>query len=523
MLPGFLRFSLGLLRTKCAQICLYRGIRVSIELHRRYYRPPIKFSKRKGAENISNFVQRSTEEAGFEESQNDKESYEFQKFVEEEMRIPRTGHGVLVIQPFVKWRSGKTRSAASLLLEESVTLIKTLRDWKVVDQMTLSVKRLDAVHIFGPGQMEDLVKKIRSNTNITAVFISTKILRPVQHEILQNAFGVPVYDRYTVVIHIFREHATTKESRLQVKLAELPYLKSRLKGIGRGLLRNFGGGAAELGTVWKGKEFHEQLFKEREAKIKAEINKLREHREIIRKSRIKNEIPIIAVVGYTNSGKTSLIKALTGKEKLEPKDYLFATLEVTVHEGILPSSMRVLFLDTVGFMSDIPTVLFESFLSTLEDTRLADIIIHVRDLSHPDTSSQNENVKETLQLLELPDNLLNNMITVGNKIDKLLDEELENFKDGNIIFISALKMIGTDYLLQMLEESLLKTTDRKIIMMRVKTGGDEYCWLQENAVIIEESQCTANIQYTMMKIIITEINLAKFKHKFIKDYFKSNK
>ncbi|KAL0276228.1 UNVERIFIED_CONTAM: hypothetical protein PYX00_003837 [Menopon gallinae] len=523
VLPRFLGGYFGLLRRNCAATCLCRKISVSVRLNRKFFRPQVKLSRRQSPVSVYKSMQQSVADEVDEDKDNAEDS-EFDALAQRMLHIPGAGHRVMVIQPFMKWGRLKNHlTTPELQLEESVTLIKTLRTWEVVDQMTVPLSGPNRRTVFGSGQLESLVKKAVGNSKVTAVFISVNMLQPSQHEFLQNAFRLPVYDRYTIVIHIFRQHARTKESTLQIKLAELPYLRSRLRRNEIGLLTGFGGEVGALNTVWKGKEFHDQLFKEREAKIKAEIEKLRQHRKLIRKSRQANEIPVVAVVGYTNSGKTSLIKALTGREKLEPQDYLFATLDVTVHEGTLPSSMKVLFVDTIGFMSDIPTMLFQSFLTTLEEVRLADVIIHVRDISHPDNVAQNQNVKEALNLLELPEVLKNNMITVGNKIDKLPDEELDSFRSEGMIFISALKMIGTDYLLQKVEEYVMKLTDRKIITMKVRTAGEEYQWLQENTTVLEESVLDENSVYSLMKVIITDIAMERFKHMFIKEYLNTKR
>lgn len=179
-----------------------------------------------------------------------------------------------------------------------------------------------------------------------------------QKKYLEDLFQVPVMDRFSVVIQILRIHATSRESRLQVALAEIPYIWRQLGREGP-QIRCYLTDSQKL------------TLKNREKKIKEELDKVRQHRQLIRKRRFQKKFPIIAVVGYTNAGKTSLIKALTNEEKMQPRNQLFATLEITAHMGVLPCNLQVIFMDTVGFMSDIPTDLIECFIATMEDAMLA--------------------------------------------------------------------------------------------------------------------------------------------------------
>lgn len=205
-----------------------------------------------------------------------------------------------------------------------------------------------------------LRNKVRSNPNITAVFVSVNLLRHVQVVELQSLFGVPVYDRYSIVIQIFREHAKTTEAKLQVALAELPYIWKKIADT-----EEDSGGKINLG------ERRRMILHARESKLKTSLKKLKEHRKMIRGSRAIRDIPSVAVVGYTNAGKTCLIKALTGDQSLVPENKLFATLDTTAHEGLLPCRLKVLYMDTIGFIQDIPEDLIEPFVATFEDAILA--------------------------------------------------------------------------------------------------------------------------------------------------------
>lgn len=227
----------------------------------------------------------------------------------------------------------------------------------MTDTVAVPLETLDQNSLFRSGWMEKLRKTIRHNTNISAVFINRGTLKKAQMQVLEKEFGVPVLDRYRIVMHILKLHAISKNAKLQVALAELHYLRRTTIHEG-----NFGK---------MEKEKVKLMFQTREQKLKAAIKELRTERGLLRSRRQKNEYPTVAVVGYTNAGKTSLIKALTGEEKLMPRNQLFATLDVTVHEGLLPSGMKILYVDTVGFISDIPTDLIECFVATLEDAVLS--------------------------------------------------------------------------------------------------------------------------------------------------------
>lgn len=188
-------------------------------------------------------------------------------------------------------------------------------------------------------------------------------LRNIQVGLLQENLGRPILDRYQIVMQILKLHATSKHAKLQVALAELYYIQKKAQK------------SALFGT--SNSDAVKLMFQKREAKLKTAIDNLRSQRALLRNKRKKLDYPVVAVVGYTNAGKTSLIKALTGDSRLKPKNQLFATLDVTLHSGILPSGLEVLYVDTVGFISDIPTNLIECFVATLEDAVLAVLFCNV--------------------------------------------------------------------------------------------------------------------------------------------------
>lgn len=270
-------------------------------------------------------------------------------------------HNCFIIQPYVKWGPKKLSVTPEEQLEEAVALINTLPSWKVEGTVFIPLESLEKNRLFGSGNMEKLSKMIRKNNKISAVFINSSNLKSVTTTILEENFKVKILDRYRIVIQILKTHAVSKHAKLQVALAELYFVQRKSQ-------QNYLFSTNNNETL-------KLVFQNREKKLKNALIDISNQRKLLRTKRKTLEYPVIAVVGYTNSGKTSLIKALTGEEKLQPRNQLFATLDVTVHEGMLPSGLKVLYVDTVGFMSDIPINLLECFDATLEDAVLAVSIV----------------------------------------------------------------------------------------------------------------------------------------------------
>jgi GTP-binding protein HflX len=228
----------------------------------------------------------------------------------------------------------------------------------------------------------------------------------------------------------------------------------------------------------------------------------------------------VAVVGYTNCGKTSLIKALTDEASLVPKNQLFATLDVTAHAGLLPCRLEVLYMDTVGFMSDLPTGLIECFVATLEDALDADVIIHVQDISHEDWLQQTNHVESTLATLmkatgkDSHDNFPKNVINIGNKVDLINAESCErNFE--NLLTVSSKTFVGIKELLKEVEERILDATNRVKMMIRVPMGGVEMQWLYKNTAVTHSEADPENNQKILLHVVISNSSLEQFKHQFI--------
>lgn len=351
------------------------------------------------------------------------------------------------------------------------------------------------------------------------MFVSISSLTQIQRINLETIFGVTVMDRFSIVIQILKAHAKSREAKLQIAMAELPYIWYHL--------------GTEDAAVFRSQLTDSQklLLRRREKKIKDELEHIRLHRARARARRVHNEIPIVAVVGYTNCGKTTLIKALTGQEKIQPQNKLFATLEVTAHAGRLPSNMQVIYMDTVGFMSDIPTGLMECFVATLEDAMMADLIIHVQDVAHVNVLDQRQHVETTLKSLMFESvaakqRLLDNVLNVGNKCDLVddLDGECERFDSlanenktaEPMHFISCVKGDGLDHLQSAIESNLLKVTGRKKMIIRVPQGGQELPWLYKNTTVTHSEADEKSSEYVLVHVILTDLALIHFKNNFLK-------
>lgn len=264
----------------------------------------------------------------------------------------------------------------------------------------------------GKGKMEEL-KEYISTLEATGIVCDDE-LSPAQLKNLEEALNIKVMDRTLIILDIFAGRALTREGKIQVELAQLKYRQARLVGL-RSSLSRLGGGIGTRGPGEKKLEADRRLINDRIAKLKRDVDDLAMHRELAREKRSLNPIPIIAIVGYTNAGKSTLLNSFTNSSVLE-EDKLFATLDPTTRNYKLPSGQEVLLTDTVGFIRKLPHHLIDAFRSTLEEAKYADIILHVVDSSNPQYETHIEIVYETLKKLGVNDKKI---ITFFNKQDKL--------------------------------------------------------------------------------------------------------
>jgi len=434
--------------------------------------------------------------------------------VDRYFHMSNMGHQVMVIQPFIRYgQDSKKDTNHQLMLEESLALVRTL-GWKVVNHKCIGLASFKKPFLFGSGMLRELEEMVDYNQKITAVFVSMYQLTVPQRLELERLFDVPVIDRYNIVLQIFFQHAQSRESRLQVALAEIPYLKNRLI-VEHEYERGNKHSADRLGEKFFDKKRF--VLKQLEGSIRKRIDQLRGQREKLRFDRKQRELATVAVIGYTNCGKTSLIKAITGSSTLQPKDQLFATLDVTCHGTKMPSSnMEVVYIDTVGFISDIPTPLIASFSSTLEDALHADQLLHVVDYSNPDYEHQVTQVLATLRRLKVPAEAMQRMVTVGNKIDKLPTEKWLGIKENGSLPISATKGYGLDHLAGIVEEKLISGTGRLKVVMKVRPGGEEWEWLHRNCSVGKVQVWEEDNNFNLVTVVITRVQMEKFKSLYVR-------
>ena len=300
----------------------------------------------------------------------------------------------------------------------------------------------------GKGKIEEL-KDLLWELDATGIICDDE-LSPAQMKNLQDELDTKVMDRTLVILDIFASRASTSEGKIQVELAQLKYRQSRLTGFGTAMSR-LGGGIGTRGPGEKKLEMDRRLINSRIAQLNRELKDVKRHREVTREQRNRNRIPVAAIVGYTNAGKSTLLNSLTGAGILA-EDKLFATLDPTTRGLKLPSGQEILLTDTVGFIRKLPHHLIEAFRSTLEEAKYADLILHVVDMANPQMDEQMFIVYETLKNLEVIDKPV---ITIFNKMDKAGNQQIiRDFHADYTVKISAKMKDGISELLQTIEAVL---------------------------------------------------------------------
>lgn len=283
----------------------------------------------------------------------------------------------------------------------------------------------------GTGKVSE-IKEMIATTGATGIVCDDE-LSPAQMKNLEDLLDTKVMDRTLVILDIFAAHASTSEGKIQVELAQLRYSMTRLAGFGRSMSR-LGGGIGTRGPGEKKLEMDKRIIRTRISQLKRELAEVKKHREVARGQRMRNHVPVAAIVGYTNAGKSTLLNHLTHAGVLE-EDKLFATLDPTTRQLELPGKQQILLTDTVGFIRKLPHHLIEAFKSTLEEAKYADFIIHVVDASNPQADKQMYIVYNTLRELDIRDKKI---VTLFNKMDRPeADRELRDFRADHTARISA--------------------------------------------------------------------------------------
>ncbi len=323
------------------------------------------------------------------------------------------------------------------------------------------IQNREAMHpgtYVGKGKIDE-IKELLWEMDATGIVCDDE-LSPAQMNNLTEMLETKVMDRTLVILDIFAGRASTSEGKIQVELAQLRYRQSQLTGAGKALSR-LGGGIGTRGPGEKKLEIDRRLIKDRIAQLNRELKDVKRHRELTREQRKRNHVPVVAIVGYTNAGKSTLLNTLTDAGILE-EDQLFATLDPTTRNLKLPSGQEILLTDTVGFIRKLPHHLIEAFRSTLEEAKYADIILHVVDASNPQMDEQMYVVYETLQRLEV---MNKPVITAFNKMDRVGEAiTVRDFQADKIVQISAKSGENLGQLFDAIEEIL---REEKIHIERV--------------------------------------------------------
>jgi len=394
-----------------------------------------------------------------------------------------TGARVYIFHPFLRQSASRLRKPEGHL-EEAVSLSAAL-DLQVIGSALIPLSKIQPATYLGRGKVGELAALVAQH-DIELVIADCE-LSPGQQRNLERDLKVKVIDRTGLILEIFGERAQTREGVLQVELAHLTYQKSRLVRSWTHLERQRGGLGFIGGPGESQIESDRRMISERISKIRRQLDDVIRTRELHRAGRRKVPFPIIALVGYTNAGKSTLFNYLTNAEVMA-EDLLFATLDPTMRNLELPGGKKVILSDTVGFISDLPTHLVAAFKATLEEVIEANIIIHVRDISHPDSEAQCADVVEILKSLGLEAGEDCIIHEVWNKIDLLDDDrrnEIESLAalKGNVTLMSAAKGQGMDQLLENISNFLAQGTTVLNFSFQPEDGA-QMAWLYKHGEVL---------------------------------------
>lgn len=414
----------------------------------------------------------------------------------------------MIIHPVVNKPTART---VEQKIEEIEGLARAI-ELDVVHVDSFNLDRIQAGHFLGKGQRDrigNLAKDLEPD-----IIIFNYSLSPVQQRNLERAWKSKVIDRTGLILEIFGARAQTKEGVLQVDLAALEYQRSRLVRSWTHLERQRGGAGFMGGPGETQIEIDRRLISERITKLKSELEKVRKTRTLGRKARERVPYPEVALVGYTNAGKSTLFNTLTG-EKIFAKDLLFATLDPTLRKIDLPNGQAVILSDTVGFISDLPTDLIAAFRATLEQAINADVILHVIDVSRPDYEAQRNDVIQILEDLGIEYEHDERVLEVYNKIDAIDDDTLSDLErkakfDDQVVLMSASKGLGSEELL----EAIAQITAMQHIQVTYKLNaadGKALSWLYEHADVVSRDD---QGKFILCNVRIDPANMNKFQARY---------
>ncbi len=413
----------------------------------------------------------------------------------------------------IEKESTRYHRAIEDLLEEAEGLVHAIH-MEVTSTRVAKVSKISPAQLLGKGAAEEIGLIIEDEK--PAVVVVNYKLSPIQQRNLEKLWNVKVIDRTGLILEIFGERAQTKEGRIQVDLALLEYQKSRLVRSWTHLERQRGGGGFMGGPGETQIELDRRAINDRLAQLKRDLEQVRRTRDLGRKQREKVPFPIVALVGYTNAGKSTLFNRLTGADVFV-EDLVFATLDPTLRRLELPNGKIVILSDTVGFIADLPTTLVEAFRATLEQVQYADIILHVRDVSSPDHPWQRQDVINVLSELGIDYDTDPRIYEVLNKVDAVPQENLEDlkrdvaFSGERVLPVSARTGEGIDRLLAKLGEHITQK-DAVFSYLIPPQDGKAMAWLHKEGEVVEQGADEEG--NTLVKVRLNDDNRGRFEARF---------